>query len=304
MRFPNCGSTRKCSRGPRLNPRRVPESVFVQACGEAWEADDNAVRRAENTLKTWNIPEEDIQAVRDDVRRADTQRKRVADKEKLAQWARVELNSPDDGFIIEQNAALHETIVDNTTNLFQIARIDPLIVLASVPEDELPAIHNLMTETQNHVRWTVRMSGIKPIEGFVDDISYLIDPNQHTAVVRGHIPNPDGLLRAGRNFITASVELLPPKDVVEVPIGAIVEDGNESVVFVQPDAKQPVFTLRRVEVTNRFDHTAYVRSGPLSNNELADGKQSAKELLREGERVLTAGVLELKTVLADKQSEK
>ena len=49
---------------------------------------------------------------------------------------------------------------------------------------------------------------------------------------------------------------------VEVPINAVVEDGNESIVFVQDDAKEPVFTMRRVEVTNRFDDTAYVRSTP------------------------------------------
>ena len=281
----------------------VPE-VFLLKTRRIVEADENAVNRAENTLKTWNIPEEDIQAIRDEARHAtDTQQKRAAEKEKLVQWARVELRAPDDGFIIEQNAALHETIVDNTTNLFQIAKIDPLVVLASVPEDELPALHDLKTRTQDHVRWTVRTVGIKPIEGFVDDISYLIDPNQHTAVVRGHIPNRDGLLRAGQ-FITATVELLPPQDVVEVPISAIVEDGNESVVFVQPDAKQPVFTMRRVEVTNRFDHTAYVRSTPLNKGEKVNGKQTGKEALREGDRVLTAGVLELKTVLAVKQSEK
>ena len=40
---------------------------------------------------------------------------------------------PEDGYIIEQNVALHETIVDNTTNLVQIAKVDPLIVLASGP---------------------------------------------------------------------------------------------------------------------------------------------------------------------------
>ena len=102
--------------------------------------------------------------------------------------------------------------------------------------------------------------------GLVDDIGYLIDPNQHTAVVRGHIPNPNGLLRAGQ-FVTATVELLPPKNVVEVPISAVVEDGKDSIVFVQTDPEKPVYTMRRVQVTNRFDRTAYVRSVPVSQEE-------------------------------------
>ncbi len=285
----------------------VPE-VFLLNARRNVQADRNAVNRAENTLKTWELPEEDIQAVRDEVKRlVDGQGKRPGEKDRLKQWARVELKAPDDGFIIEQNVALHETVVDNTTNLFQIAKVDPLIVLAAVPEDDLPALQDLKSQSQNHIGWSVRTAGSAPIAGFVDDIGYLIDPNQHTAVVRGHIPNPHGLLRAGQ-FVTAAVELLPPKNVVEAPISAIVEDGKDSIVFVQTDPAKPVFTLRRVQVTNRFERTAYVRSAPLAKGEeLAPGEDVQASLptepLREGERVLTAGALELKTALANKLSE-
>ena len=287
----------------------VPE-VFLLNAKRNVQADINAVNRAENTLKTWEVPEEEIQAVRDEVKNiaSDADRK-AKGKSRLKQWARVELKAPVDGFIIEQNVALHETVVDNTTNLFQIAKVDPLIVLASVPEDELPALQDLKNQTRNHMGWTISTVGTKPIAGFVDDIGYLIDPNQHTAVVRGHIPNPDGLLRAGQ-FVTATVDLLPPKNVVEVPIGALVEDGKDSIVFVQSDPKEPIYTMRRVEVSNRFDRTAYVRSVPVSkkNDEqqaAAEGGQASlpAEPLREGERVLTTGALELKTALENKLSE-
>ena len=287
----------------------VPE-VFLLTARRNVQGDINAVNRAENMLKTWAISEEDIQAVRDEVKNlklTDGGEKPAKDKDRLKQWARVELKAADDGFIIEQNVALHETIVDNTTNLLQIAKVDPLIVLAAIPEDDLPALQDLKNQTQNHVAWTVRTVGTEPIAGLVDDIGYLIDPNQHTAMVRGHIPNPKSLLRAGQ-FVTATVELMPPKNVVEVPIGAVVEDGRDSIVFVQPDPKEPVFTMRRVQVTNRFDHTAYVRSVPVSkDDERAAGEDAPaalpKEPLCEGERVLTAGSLELKTALANKQSE-
>ncbi len=61
-------------------------------------------------------------------------------------------------------------------------------------------------------------------------------------------------------------------------------------------------------MTNRFDRTAYVRSVPLTKDEEhppeADAQPSSPtEPLREGERVLTAGALELKTALANKLSE-
>ena len=140
----------------------------------------------------------------------------------------------------------------------------------------------------------MRTVGTKPLAGFVDDIGYLIDPNQHTAIVRGHIPNPDGLMRAGQ-FVTATVELLPPKNVVEVPMGALVEDGKDSIVFVQSDPQKPIYTMRRVQVTNRFDRTAYIRSVAVAKRDEVhatgeDGQPSSPaEPLREGERVLTTG---------------
>jgi len=285
----------------------VPE-VFLLNAKRNVQADINLVARAENTLKTWEIPEAEIQAVRDEVKSVTSEEQRRATvKDRLKHWARVELKAPEDGFILEQNMALHETIVDNTTNLIQIAKVDALIVLASIPEDDLPALQDLKNETQNHIGWTVRTVGTAPVAGLVDDIGYLIDPNQHTAVVRGHIPNPNGLLRAGQ-FVTATVELLPPKNVVEVPISALVEDGKDSVVFVQSDAREPIFTMRRVQVTNRFEKTAYVRSVPLSKDEARaadqDGLASSPTApLAEGERVLTTGSLELKTALENKQSE-
>ncbi len=285
----------------------VPE-VFLLNAKRNVQADINAVSRAENTLKTWAIPEEEIQVVRDEVKNYTSDKdRRAKEKDRLKQWARVELKAPVDGFIIEQNVALHETVVDNTTNLFQIAKVNPLIVLASVPEDDLPALQELKERTRNHMEWTVTV-GTRTIGGLVDDIGYLIDPNQHTAVVRGHIPNPDGLLRAGQ-FAAATVQLLPPKDVVEVPIDALVEDGKDSIIFVQSDAKEPIYTMRRVEVTNRFKDTAYVRSvlATRKTDERAarDGGQAAlpTEALHVGDRVLTAGALELKTALENKQSE-
>ncbi len=285
----------------------VPE-VFLLNAKRNVQADINAVSRAENTLKTWAIPEAEIQAVRDEVKNyTSDQDRRAQEQERLKQWARVELRAPVDGFILEQNVALHETVVDNTTNLIQIAKVDPLIVLAAVPEDDLPALQDFKDQTQNHMTWTVHTVGTKAIAGFVDDIGYLIDPNQHTAVVRGHIPNPNGLLRAGQ-FVTATVELPPPKNVVEVPISALVEDGKDSIVFVQTDPNEPIYTMCRVEVTNRFDRTAYVRSAPgtkKNDDPARDGSQVSLpvEPLHEGERVLTTGSLELKTALENKQSE-
>jgi cobalt-zinc-cadmium efflux system membrane fusion protein len=284
------------------NAASVPE-VFILNARRNVQGDTNTINRAVNTLKTWGIPEEDIQAVRNEAEEV-KKRQGKHDKEKEAQWARVEIRAPDDGVIIERNVALHEIVVDNTTNLFQIAKVDKLTVFANVPEDDLPVLEALTSEQR---RWTVKTVGSNPIPGYIDDIGYLIDPNQHTAVVKGHIDNKDGKLRAGQ-FISATVELPPPADVVEVPTDAVVDDGQQCVVLVQTDPGKSHYTLRRVQLTHRFDKTVFVRSKPFTPAEALTPEEKElgmlpREPLRPGERILPTAVGELKAALLDKESQ-
>jgi cobalt-zinc-cadmium efflux system membrane fusion protein len=282
----------------------VPE-VFLLNARRNVQGDINTINRAVSTLKTWGIPEEDIQAVRDEAENV-IKRQGKHDKAKDALWARVEIRAPDEGVIIERNVTLHEIVVDNTTNLFQIAKVDKLAVFAHVPEDDLPKLEALTGEQR---RWTVKTVGSDPIPGFIDDVGYLIDPNQHTAVVKGHIDNKEGKLRAGQ-FISATVSLPPPADVVEVPVDAVVEDGQQCVVFVQADPKRHPdhFTMRRVELTHRFEKTAFVRSRDFAATEQPTAEEKElgmlpKEPLRPGERLLASGVGELKAALLDRESQ-
>jgi cobalt-zinc-cadmium efflux system membrane fusion protein len=275
----------------------VPE-VFLLNARRNVEGDRNAIARALNTLKTWGIPEEDIQAAYDEAEQI-SQRHGVRDRSKDDQWPRVVLKAPADGTIVERNVARHETVVDNTVNLFQIAQVDRMLVVANAPEDLLPTLLKLSPEQR---RWTVTTPAAAPheaIAGPIDEIGYLIDVNQHSAVVKGHIDNPGGRLRAGQ-FVSAAVELPPPERVAEIPTGAVVDDGKQCVVFVQRDPARPEYTLRRVEVTHRFDQTVYVRSR-LPGGEEEEGLLP-RQPDRAGELVLTAGVLELKKELEDRES--
>ena len=280
----------------------VPE-VFILNARRNVQGDTNTINRTVNTLKTWGIPEEDIQAVRDEAENI-LKRQGKHDTAKEAQWARVEIRAPDDGVIIERNVSLHEIVVDNTTNLFQIAKVDKLTVFANAPEDDLPALEAL---TSDQRRWLVQTVGSGPIPGFIDDIGYLIDPNQHTVVVKGHIDNKEGKLRAGQ-FISATVALPAPRDVVEVPVDAVVDDGQQCIVFVETDPAKHYYTMRRVELTHRFDKWVFVRSKPFADRERRSQEEEepgllTREPLRPGERILRSGVGELKAALLDKESQ-
>jgi cobalt-zinc-cadmium efflux system membrane fusion protein len=279
----------------------LPEDLLLQTRHDVVSG-RNAKERAERTLRTWNIPEHEIQAVYDEAELAAAREgKRDTAKERL--WARSELVAPRSGTLVERNVSVGEYVADNTINLFTIAEVDRLLVLANPPEDQLPALLGLKPE---EMRWSLQTAGASVLDGPIEEVGYLIDANQHTAVVKGYIDNPEGKLRAGQ-FVAATVNLPAPPGVVEVPLTALIEDGRQSFLFVQPFPGKPLFTMRRVQVTHRFEHTAFVRSNispleqKLSPGEEKMGFQTLQPLTR-GELFIPSGVLELRNAPEDKES--
>src|SRR5262249_10595344 len=123
---------------------------------------------------------------------------------------------------------------------------------------------------------------------------------------KGYVDNPGQRIRAGQ-FVTATVNLPPPGDVVEIPADALVDDGLQALVFVQPNAATYHVTMRRVQVTHRVDRTVFLRATSIPKEEQLTARESEegllpKEPLRPGERVLAAGSVELKAALFDLES--
>lgn len=311
------------------NRNAVPE-VFYLSQLRAVQGDRNAINKALNNLRLWDIPRDEIDALHAEAAKISADKdawykttegrwvkgeKHSTDRDSDIEdagsthenpWGKVTLRAPFDGVIVEQNVHLDEMVVDNTVNLFQIADVSKMLVVASCPEDQLPTLESLADSDR---RWTVRTAGAaaEGLPGTIDEIGYMVDTNQHTAVIKGYVENPGKHLRAGQ-FISATVNIPPPDEVVEVPNDALVDDGKQAIVFVQPDADQSRFVMRRVEVTHRFERTVFIRSTPLPESERSaphDQEEHllSKEPLRPGERVLLSGVLELKAAMMDPQEE-
>lgn len=137
--------------------------------------------------------------------------------------------------------------------------------------------------------------------GLVDRIADIINPNDHMALVVGSVENARGDLRVGQ-FITATIDLPPEPDTVEIPSRALVEDGVESVAFVQSSAgngPEHEYTLRRLSVVRRYHDVIFVRSKLTPEQ-----KRAGLEELHPGERVIAAKALELKAALEEQQSSK
>jgi cobalt-zinc-cadmium efflux system membrane fusion protein len=291
------------------------------------QSDRNAINRALNNLKVWNIPQEEIDALQKEAEKIakdkDAWNKTPEgrwvkgekqgttghdpDSENENPWGKVTLRAPFDGTIVERNVTVHEIVQDPTTNLYQIAEMDRLLVIANTPEDELPTLNALKPEERVWTVQTVGVNSVSGLKGRFEEIGVMIDPNQHTAVIKGYIDNPHEQIRGGQ-FVSCTIQIPPPKDVVEVPIESLVEDGKNCVVFVQPDPIKHYYTMRRVQPTHRFEKTAFVRSKPFAKNEqfTADDEKDLGMLplepLRPGERILRSGVGELKAALLDLES--
>jgi membrane fusion protein, heavy metal efflux system len=305
------------------HPEAVSE-VFMLTQIRAVQGDRNAINRALNNLEVWDIPQEEIDALHDEAKKIAADKngwyktregrwvkgeKQKADPGKREEnpWGKVTLRAPFDGVIVERNLHEKEMVVDNTVNLFQIADVNRLLVIANAPEDDLPTLEALNPEQRHWIIRTIGATSAAGLPGTIDEIGYLIDPNQHTAVIKGYVDNPGQHLRAGQ-YVSVTIQIPPPTGVVEIPIDALVDDGKQSLVFVQTDTAKSQYTMRRVQVTHRFDQKVFVRSTPIPKVEQLTAPEAEegllpKEPLRPGERVLQSGAGELKAALLNLESQ-
>jgi cobalt-zinc-cadmium efflux system membrane fusion protein len=271
----------------------VPERT-VRTARRQVETDKIAVSRCVRTLQSWRIPEKEIDAVRAEAEHYYAAKK-TAGEQMVQEWARVEIRAPQDGVIVERNAVLGD-LVDTSVDLFMIADLSRLRVSAHAYEEDLPRLDALK---EGQRRWAIRAAADPNADlhsGGFDQIGRVIDPNQHTALVMGWVPNSGNCLRVGQ-FITAEIEFPRPQDEVAIPAAALVEQGNQKIVFVQPDEKQCRYTRRLIAMTRRTGTTVYVRT-QVDADEAHRGLQP----LAVGSRVVSSGAVPLLTTLSDLES--
>lgn len=285
----------------------IPEQRLYEQRRQV-DSDRIAVDRARRTLQSWRLSEDEIKEIEDEAIRI-RERGGKRDANKVRDWARVDVVSRIDGTIMEKNCVVGDFISDSSFNMFVVADLKHLAVWAHAYEEDLPGLKDFKEQCRKEgklVPWKVRLRNepnADPVDGFIDLIGNVVDPTQHTVLIQGTVQNPNLGTKENPNYrftagqyIKATVELPAAKGEVSIPISALVEDGKDSIVFVV-DAKANRFTMRRVAVTRRGLTEAQVRS-VLSDKE----KEAGLEALKEGERVVSSGAIELKAALEDAQA--
>ena len=254
-----------------------------------YQGDVVAVAKAERTLRSWNFSEDEIASVHQEAKDLLLGTATIADD---GHWAELDVVAAQPGIIVEKNFNVGD-IVDTTQDLFKIADLDRLQVLANVFEEDLPLLRRLAPEEQ---KWSLQLKSESletPIPGRFDQIGMIVDPSMHTSVVMGYVDNASKNLAIGQ-FITATIEIPGDPTQVVVPVSAVIEEGSSSAVFVETNAELREYTRRRVAVTKRGRTQIHISSEPTAM-QIDRGIQP----LRPGERVLTDSVVELEAELND-----
>jgi membrane fusion protein, heavy metal efflux system len=261
----------------------VPEPRLQEARGN-FEADLIAIDKVDRTLKSWKLTDQEIQDIRQEVKRI--QQRETSDPLADRTWAETEVRSPINGIIVEKNFNEGD-MIDPSQDMFKIADLGRVQVLANAYEEDLPMLRRLRPDQRN---WKIDFKSDPSDEsmpGTFDIIGNIIDPTQHAGAVMGWLENPEGRLSIGE-FITATIDLPADPTLVTVPTSALIEDGSSSKVFVEISAERHEFECRKVSVARRGRKQIYVRNEPTSADKAA-GAQG----LNVGERVVQSGVLEL-----------
>jgi len=259
------------------------------------EADLIAAAKIERTLRSWRLSEEEIEAVRREARLL-KERNGVRDPDLEKSWAETEVRAAMDGVILEKNFNVGD-LIEQTDDLFKIADLSRLRVVAHIYEEDLWAIRTL---TNGMRKWSLDLKsdpGDNAIEGTFELIGNVIDPGARTGVVMGWVNNSDNKLAVGQ-FITATIQLPANVNEVAIPDKALIEEGDRSMVFVQDHANPHEFTRRRVSILRRSASTVYVKAQP-SEKERAAGIEGVAV----GEMVVVSSVLGLGGELEKLQSQ-
>lgn len=275
----------------KVGPPVVPERNLIEA-ERAVEADKIQVNSARRTLLAWRLKEYEIDAV---IEEAKQLRKDETQTAAASTWSELQISAPIDGVVLEKSVNIGE-VVDTNDNLFKIANLSEIQVLAYIYEEDLPAIEHLRPEERN---WAIDLKSDpndKPRPGKFSLVGSVIDQTLRTAPIVGWLDNQDRKLRVNQ-FITATIELPADPAMVKLPTTALVEEGNTAAIFVESDADRHEVTRRVVAVTRRGEKMVFVRAQP-NDEERKDGAMP----LHVGERVVMSGAWELDSELTNLQS--
>lgn len=213
-----------------------------------------------------------------------TQEAQAASQEAALENARLAVANativaPFDGIVVSRSLDPGAYVTPGTsTPIVTIADLDQIAVLVNVTEVQIASIHRGAP-----VRVTVDAYADRTFDGKVSRIAGGADPATRTVQVEIDIANPGQLLRPGM-YATAQLSAGADKDVLVVPLGALVAVGSQHFVWAVKDDKA---SRRQVTIGRATGDVVEVTNGISGSDQII---ARGADLVREGQRVRAAPV--------------
>ena len=188
-------------------------------------------------------------------------------KERLS---KVGIASPIDGAVKEKRVSAGD-FVRNGTPLFTLIRIDPLKLRFTVSEKDIGRIRN-----GQDVNFQIDALPGREFSGKVSAVYPHLDEKTRTLQVEATVPNRDRMLKPGL-FARVILYTGPARDVVVVPLTAVVYDNSHTKLFVVNGDKAHE---RPVKLGGKY--------GDLM--EITEGLKAAEQVVIVGQNNLSEGV--------------
>jgi cobalt-zinc-cadmium efflux system membrane fusion protein len=172
------------------------------------------------------------------------------------------LRAPLSGYVIEKTITNNSEVrQDNNANLFTIADLSSVWIIANVFEADIKNIH-----IGDEVVVSTLADPEKSYKGKIDKIYDVLDPANRTMKVRISLANPDNILKP-EMFATINVTGRSSGKTLCIPSEAVVLDNSKRYVIVKsnPDS----VAIREIEIVKRIGDKTFIKG------------------LKEGEKVVT-----------------
>jgi cobalt-zinc-cadmium efflux system membrane fusion protein len=174
------------------------------------------------------------------------------------------LTAPISGYVIEKNISNNSEVrQDNNTNLFTIADLSTVWIIANVYEADISNI-----SLGDEVRVTTLANPEKDYIGKIDKVYNVLDPANRTMKVRISMPNANGELKP-EMFATIKVSTKPSASLLSIPASAIVMDNSKQYVVVK---KPSGLVIREIKLLRRIDDKSFV-SGLQAGEQVVTSSQ-------------------------------
>jgi RND family efflux transporter MFP subunit len=173
------------------------------------------------------------------------------------------VTAPRDGVVVEKNVAVGQNVDPAAGTVLAIADLSDVWIVADVFEDEAAGL-------APGVKAQVTVGSAGPLDGAVEQVSAIVDPDRHTVPVRVRLSNRDGKLRPNGYAEVAFLD--PAAASATLPTAAVMSDGARSYAYVK-------------------DGAGLIKRRPIAVGAASSGRVPVRSGITPGELVVSEGAI-------------